>query len=83
LSAGEEATIRAYLAEAGYEVLAGAITERIAYREAQNRGQALTETKVAKLNREADALMEALLDRVAVEIGRLKERARRKPREAS
>jgi chromosome partitioning protein len=83
LSAGEEATVRAYVAEAGYEVLAGAIPERIAYREAQNRGQALTETKVGKLNREADQLMEALLDKVAAEVRRLKERARRKPREAS
>jgi chromosome partitioning protein len=70
LSAGEEATVRAYVEDAGYEVLAGAIAERIAYREAQNRGQAITETKSAKLNEQADALMEALLDKVMLEIKR-------------
>ena len=70
LSEGEEETVRAYIEDAGYEVLAGAIPERIAYREAQNRGQAITETKSAQLNERADALMEALLDRVAEEIKR-------------
>ena len=70
LSDGEEATVRAYVEDAGYEVLAGGIFERIAYREAQNRGQAITETKFAKLNQEADALMEALLNKVTDEIKR-------------
>ena len=70
LSEGEEATIRAYVEAAGYQVLAGAIYERIAYREAQNRGQAITETKSAALNAQAEALMEALLDKVADEIRR-------------
>ena len=70
LSGGEEATVRAYVEDAGYEVLPGAIAERIAYREAQNRGQAITETKSEKLNEQADALMEALLNKVADEIKR-------------
>lgn len=70
LSDGEEAAVRAYVEAAGYEALAGAIPERIAYREAQNRGQAITETKVTKLNEQADALMEALLDKVMGEIKR-------------
>lgn len=70
LSDGEEATVRAYVEDAGYEVMAGAIFERIAYREAQNRGQAITETKFAKLNGQADALMEALLNKVMAEIKR-------------
>ena len=70
LSAGEEAVVRAYVQDAGYEVLPGAISERIAYREAQNRGQAITETSVAALNKRADALIEALLNKVADEIGR-------------
>ncbi len=65
LSEGEEATVRAYVADAGYQVLDGAIPERIGYREAQNRGRAITETTTAKLNRRADALMQALLDKVA------------------
>jgi chromosome partitioning protein len=71
LSAGEVRTVRAYVGEAGYEVLNGAIFEKIAYREAQNRGHAITETKVAKLNSEADALMEALLYKIAGEVTRL------------
>lgn len=69
LSAGEEAVVRAYV-QAGYEVLPEAISERIAYREAQNRGQAITETSVAALNKRADVLIEALLNKVADEIGR-------------
>ena len=64
LSAGEEAVVRAYV-QAGYEVLPEAISERIAYREAQNRGQAITET-----SKRADVLIEALLNKVADEIGR-------------
>ncbi len=83
LSAGEEATVRAYVEDAGYQVLDGAIYERIAYREAQNRGQAITETKVAKLNQQADALIEALLTKVAGEVKRLKDQKQRKGREAS
>ena len=70
LSEGEEAAVRAYMEEAGYEVLAGAIPEKIAYREAQNRGQAITETKSAKLNALADVLMEALLEKVAQQLRR-------------
>jgi chromosome partitioning protein len=71
LSAGEVRTVRAYVGDAGYGVLNGAIFEKIAYREAQNRGHAITETKVAKLNSEADALMEALLYKIADEVKRL------------
>jgi hypothetical protein len=40
------------------------VHERIGYREAQNRGHAITETKSAKLNADADALMEALLGHI-------------------
>jgi chromosome partitioning protein len=70
LSEGEGATIRAYVNAAGYEVLPGAIFERIAYREAQNRGQAITETKSKRLREQADMLMEALLNKVTSEIER-------------
>ena len=70
LSEGEEVAVRAYMEEAGYEVLAGAIPEKIAYREAQNRGHAITETKSDKLNALADALMEALLEKVAEQVKR-------------
>jgi len=70
LAPSEEATIRAYVGEAGYEVFAGSIGERIAYREAQNRGRAITETTQAKLNEAAETLIESLLDKVTAEINR-------------
>lgn len=65
LNDGEERAARAYLQDAGYEVLDGVIPEKSGYREAQNRGQAITETKSAALNAKADALMESLLIKVA------------------
>ena len=43
LSEAEEERARAYIEDAGYDVLPGCIPERTAYREAHNRGQALTE----------------------------------------
>jgi chromosome partitioning protein len=51
-------------------VLEGSILEHTAYRQAQNRGHAITETKIGKLNQRADALMEALLEKVtkAIEV---------------
>jgi len=64
----EEAAARAYIKAAGYQVLDGSILEHTAYRQAQNRGNAITETKVAKLNERADALMEALLVKVTREL---------------
>ena len=63
-TAAEEAETRAYLAEAGYAVLEGCLYERPAYRKAQNIGHAVTETRYAGLNEKADALIQALIDRV-------------------
>jgi hypothetical protein len=40
------------------------LLERPAYRKAQNRGHAVTETSYAGLNAKADALIQALIDRV-------------------
>lgn len=60
----EEADARAYLAEAGYSVLAGCLVERPAYRKAQNAGHAVTETRYAALNIRADALIQSLIDRM-------------------
>jgi hypothetical protein len=68
LSDGEDATVRAFVRGAGYAVLPGAIPERITFREAQNRGRAITET--AKVNAQADALMDALLKRMTSELKR-------------
>jgi chromosome partitioning protein len=60
----EEAEARAYLIEAGYAVLAGCLQERPAYRKAMNVGRAITETSYAGLNAKADALIQALIDKV-------------------
>jgi chromosome partitioning protein len=60
----EEGEARAYVAEAGYTALAGCLPERPAYRKAQNTGHAVTETSYAGLNAKADALIQALIDKV-------------------
>jgi chromosome partitioning protein len=60
----EEAETRTYIAEAGYVTLGGCLLERPAYRKAQNRGHAVTETSYARLNAKADALIQALIDKV-------------------
>ncbi len=60
----EETEARAYIAEAGYAVLDGCLPERPAYRKAQNIGRAITETSFRNLNNTADALIQALIDRV-------------------
>jgi chromosome partitioning protein len=61
----EEAAARAYLDEAGYEVLDGSIPESRAYRVAHNSGRSLIETNEQAFNDRADALIEALLTKVA------------------
>ena len=68
LSDAEEEMARAYVVQAGYDVLPGYIPERTAYREAQNRGQAVTETKHKALNERVDELMEGLYARVAKQL---------------
>jgi len=60
----EEAESRTYLAEAGYDVLAGCLLERPAYRQAQNGGSAITETRYVALNERADTLIQSLIDRL-------------------
>jgi chromosome partitioning protein len=60
----EEDAARAYLAKAGYEVLAGSLPERGAYRTAQNAGHAVTEVPQRALRDPAYDLMEALFERV-------------------
>ena len=63
-TANEESEARAYVAEAGYTALDGCLLERPAYRKAQNGGLAVTETSYAGLNAKADALIQALIDKV-------------------
>ena len=61
----EEAETRAYLEEAGYAVLDGCLLERPAYRQAQNTGHSITETRYVALNERADTLIQSLIDKVA------------------
>jgi chromosome partitioning protein len=61
----EETEARGYIAEAGYITLPGCLPERPAYRQAQNLGYAITETRFQKLNERANALIQALIDRIA------------------
>ena len=67
-SGDEEVAARAYLAEAGYAVLAGSMPERGAYREALNAGRSPVETSEPALNDRVDALMDALLATVTHEL---------------
>ena len=60
----EEADARDYLAEAGYSTLPGCLPERPAYRQAQNLGYAVTETRFSRLNERANALIQSLIDRI-------------------
>jgi chromosome partitioning protein len=60
----EEGEARSYIAEAGYATLPGCLPERPAYRQAQNLGYAVTETRFTKLNERANALIQALIDRI-------------------
>ena len=64
LSTAEADAARAYIAKSDYEVLAGAIPERAAYRDAQNRGQAVTETKARTQDDPVQQLIQALFDKV-------------------
>jgi chromosome partitioning protein len=60
----EEGEARAYIMQAGFDVLPGSIPERPAYRQAQNIGLTITETRFPQLNRRADALLQHVVDRI-------------------
>ena len=53
-----------YIKEAGYSVLEGVVYERPAYRQAQNEGLAITETRYQSLNARAERLIEAITARL-------------------
>jgi len=61
LSKREEGAAYHKLMTSGYAVLPGSIPEDIAYREAHDKGKALTETRKGALNRRALALLDPLL----------------------
>ena len=60
----EEGETRAYIGKAGYGVLSGYLLERPAYRQASNVGLSITETRFPKLNKRADELIQAMVDRI-------------------
>jgi chromosome partitioning protein len=76
MSDAEEAAARGYLQSAGYAVLPGSIPERQMYRQAQNRGAAITETPVRSLNERATALMDGLVTEITRAIGAQKDERR-------
>jgi len=60
----EEAEARSYIAQAGFYALAGFVPERPAYRQAQNQGFTITETRFPQLNRRADKLLQSIVERI-------------------
>ena len=64
LADAEEQAARAYLREAGYEVLSGFLPAKISYRDAQNHGRSITETDDDALNAEAGGLIQSLINKV-------------------
>lgn len=53
-----------YIAQAGHHCLSGYLPEKPAYRQAQNDGLAVTETRYKKLNERADELIQSITDRL-------------------
>lgn len=64
LAPAEEEAAKAYLAKTGYAVLAGAIPERMAFRDAHNRGEAVTEGKRHAQDAQVDDLIQSLFKKV-------------------
>ena len=60
----EEAEARSYIAQAGFHALAGFVPERPAYRQAQNQGFTITETRFPQLNRRVDKLLQSIVERI-------------------
>jgi chromosome partitioning protein len=57
----EIADAREYIGQSGFTVLEGCLYEKPAYRQAQNAGLAVTETRYSTLNQKADKLLESIL----------------------
>lgn len=60
----EIAEAREFIAEAGYTALDGCLYEKPAYRQAQNEGLAVTETRYKSLNEKAEALIQSLVNQI-------------------
>ncbi len=66
-TAAEIADAREYISQTGFAVLDGCLPEKPAYRQAQNDGRAVTETRWKTLNSRADELLESILNHLADE----------------
>jgi chromosome partitioning protein len=64
-SAVEIDEARAYLRDAGYEVLPGSIPEKTAFRRATDEGRALTQTRYESLNHRAEVVIQGMVDRIS------------------
>jgi len=62
----EEREAREYITDAGYLIL-GCLYEQPAYRRAHNSGRSVTETSYKHLNKQADALIQSLIDKIGVD----------------
>ncbi|KGT94739.1 hypothetical protein NG99_07005 [Erwinia typographi] len=60
----EENDARDYIQQAGYDTLDGCMFEKPAYRQAQNAGLSVTETRYKGLNTRADELIQALINKM-------------------
>lgn len=63
----EERDCRSYIEQAGYQALKGYIPEKPAYRQAQNIGHSITETKYPSLNKKAEELIQSLVGKISHE----------------
>ena len=64
-SISEIADARSYLEKTGYEILPGALPEKVAYRRASDEGRALSETRYPSLNQRAEELAQGMVDRIS------------------
>lgn len=64
-SAAEIEDARAYLQQAGYDVLSGTLPEKVGYRRASDEGRALTETRFPSLNQRAEEMAQGMVDRIS------------------
>jgi chromosome partitioning protein len=60
----EEQDCREYIEKAGFNVLNGCVFEKAAYRQSQNKGFAVTETKYPTLNKNAALLIQSIVDKL-------------------
>lgn len=51
-----------FIQQSGYQVLDGALYEKAAYRQAQNEGLSITETRYKSLNKKADEILNSIIN---------------------